>query len=166
MALWTPARSPAGVARWLVPARLPLTEPHLASRPHRRRQGRHPDFQDALNEHQHSILVSLLQDARVTVPQELETELFAYYCAEVSAREPAFDRAAFAAAYADFGAQRNTRLLGLWLRLLKRDGKPHTCRTSRAPGGYLQRNARPSWAAGVMVRSAFPGDLRAAEAPG
>jgi len=46
------------------------------------------------------------------VPEELENELFAHYCAEVAAREPAFDRTAFAAAYADFGAQRNTRLLG------------------------------------------------------
>ena len=72
------------------------------------------DFQDALNEHFAFDLVSLLQDARVTVPEELEAELFAYYCAEIAAREPAFDRAAFAAAYADFGAQRNTRLLGLW----------------------------------------------------
>ena len=72
------------------------------------------DFQDALNEHFAFDLVSLLQDARVTVPEELEAELFAYYCAEIARREPAFDRAAFAAAYADFGAQRNTRLLGLW----------------------------------------------------
>ena len=50
------------------------------------------DFQDALNEHAAFDLVSLLQDARTTVPAELESELFAYYCAEVAAREPAFDR--------------------------------------------------------------------------
>ena len=53
------------------------------------------DFQDALNEHFAFDLVSLLQDARVTVPHELEAELFAHYCAEIAKREPAFDRAAF-----------------------------------------------------------------------
>jgi N-acetylmuramate 1-kinase len=41
-----------------------------------------------------------------------------------------------------FGAQRNTRLLGLWARLLRRDGKPqylqHLSRTWR----YLERNLR------------------------
>ena len=104
------------------------------------------DFQDALNEHAAFDLVSLLQDARVTVPEALERELFAYYCDAVAAHEPDFDRAAFAAAYADFGAQRNTRLLGLWLRLLKRDGKPHYVQHIPRTWGYLQRNLRhPRW---------------------
>ena len=119
------------------------------------------DFQDALNEHFAFDLVSLLQDARVTVPEELESELFAYYCAEVAAREPAFDRTAFAAAYADFGAQRNTRLLGLWLRLLKRDGKPQYVQNIPRTWGYLERNlqAPELAAAGGVVRAAFPGRL-------
>ena len=42
------------------------------------------DFQDALDEHFAFDLVSLLQDARVAVPEALEKELFAYYCAEVA----------------------------------------------------------------------------------
>jgi tRNA threonylcarbamoyl adenosine modification protein YjeE len=75
------------------------------------------DFQDALNEHPAFDLVSLLQDARVDVAAHLERALFEHYCAEVARREPGFDRTAFATAYADFGAQRNTRLLGLWARL-------------------------------------------------
>ena len=41
-----------------------------------------------------------------------------YYCARRPAREPAFDRAAFAFAYAAFGAQRNTEILGIFVRLL------------------------------------------------
>jgi hypothetical protein len=102
------------------------------------------DFQDALNEHFAFDLVSLLQDARVDVPEELERELFDYYCGEVAAREPGFDRARFAEAYADFGAQRNTRLLGLWARLLRRDGKPHYLRHMPRTWGYLARNLRPS----------------------
>jgi tRNA threonylcarbamoyl adenosine modification protein YjeE len=126
------------------------------------------DFQDALNEHFAFDLVSLLQDARVTVPEELETELFAYYCAEVTAREPAFDRAAFAAAYADFGAQRNTRLLGLWLRLLKRDGKPHYVQNIPRTWGYLARNLRMPELAPLAAwyDLHFPVELRSGGLPG
>ena len=100
------------------------------------------DFQDALEEHFAFDLVSLLQDARVDVPEALECELFDVYCAQVAVREPAFDRARFAEAYADFGAQRNTRLLGLWARLLRRDGKPHYLRHMPRTWGYLARNLR------------------------
>jgi tRNA threonylcarbamoyl adenosine modification protein YjeE len=120
------------------------------------------DFQDALNEHYAFDLVSLLQDARVTVPEELEAELLAHYCAEIARREPTFDRAAFAAAYADFGAQRNTRLLGLWARLLKRDGKPQYLQHIPRTWGYLARNLR---APGLGALQAwydrhFPPDVR------
>jgi tRNA threonylcarbamoyl adenosine modification protein YjeE len=126
------------------------------------------DFQDALNEHAAFDLVSLLQDARVTVPEELERELFAYYCAEVAAREPAFDRTAFAAAYADFGAQRNTRLLGLWLRLLKRDGKPQYMRNIPRTWGYLTRNLRSPELCDLAAwyELHFPVELRSASLPG
>lgn len=100
------------------------------------------DFQDALAEHFAFDLVSLLQDARTSVSPALESELFDHYCAKVAVAERAFDRAAFAAAYADFGTQRNTRLLGLWLRLLKRDGKPHYVQNIPRTWGYLERNLR------------------------
>ncbi len=100
------------------------------------------DFQDALNEHFSFDLVSLLQDARVDVPEALERELIDYYCAQVAAHEPAFDRAELESAYADFGAQRNTRLLGLWARLLRRDGKPHYLQHLPRTWGYLARNLR------------------------
>jgi N-acetylmuramate 1-kinase len=100
------------------------------------------DFQDALAEHFAFDLVSLLQDARTSVSPELESELFNHYCAKVAVGDRAFDRAAFAAAYADFGTQRNTRLLGLWLRLLKRDGKPRYVANIPRTWGYLERNLR------------------------
>ena len=75
-----------------------------------------------------------------------------------AAREPGFDRAAFAAAYADFGAQRNTRLLGLWARLLQRDGKPQYLQHIPRTWGYLARNLRcaRAGAAGGVVRPALP----------
>src|SRR5262249_58640655 len=59
------------------------------------------DFQDALAEHFAFDLVSLLQDARTSVSPDLESELFERYCAQAAVGERAFDRAAFAAAYAD-----------------------------------------------------------------
>jgi len=125
------------------------------------------DFQDALNEHAAFDLVSLLQDARTTVPAALEAELFAHYCAEVAAREPSFDRTAFAAAYADFGAQRNTRLLGLWLRLLRRDGKPQYIQNIPRTWGYLERNLRAP-ALGALrswYDRHFPPELRSGKLP-
>jgi N-acetylmuramate 1-kinase len=100
------------------------------------------DFQDALNEHAAFDLVSLLQDARLDIPEALERELLEYYCAGARALEPSFDRASFVTAYAMFGAQRNTRLLGLWVRLLRRDGKPHYLQHIPRTWGYLERNFR------------------------
>lgn len=100
------------------------------------------DFQDALNEHASFDLVSLLQDARVDVAPELESRLFDHYCSLARAAEPHFDRDSFAVAYADFGAQRNTRLVGLWVRLLKRDGKPQYLQHLPRTWGYLDRNLR------------------------
>jgi tRNA threonylcarbamoyl adenosine modification protein YjeE len=100
------------------------------------------DFQDALNEHFAFDLVSLLQDARVDVPEALERDLLDCYCVHVAAREPGFDRAQFASAYADFGTQRNTRLLGLWARLMRRDRKPHYLQHYPRTWAYLARNLR------------------------
>jgi N-acetylmuramate 1-kinase len=121
------------------------------------------DFQDALNEHAAFDLVSLLQDARLDIPAALERELLEYYCAGARALEPSFDRASFMRAYAMFGAQRNTRLLGLWVRLLRRDGKPHYLQHIPRTWGYLERNL----ANGAMAELAawyarhFPPALRA-----
>jgi hypothetical protein len=121
------------------------------------------DFQDALNEHFAFDLVSLLQDARVDVPEALERELFDQYCASVTAREPDFDQAAFASAYAMFGAQRNTRLLGLWARLWQRDGKPHYLQHYPRTWGYLARNLRTPALAPLAAwyDRHFPPELRA-----
>lgn len=126
------------------------------------------DFQDALNEHFAFDLVSLLQDARVDVPETLERELLGDYCARVAALEPGFDRAAFEAAYADFGAQRNTRLLGLWARLLRRDSKPHYMRHMPRTWAYLERNLRHVALAPLAAwyDKHFPASLRGAKLSG
>lgn len=98
------------------------------------------DFQDALAEHFAFDLASLLQDARVDVPAALEVQLLNYYCATVARNEPGFDQSTFRAAYAAFGAQRNTRLIGLWVRLLRRDGKPGYLQHMNRTWRYLERN--------------------------
>ena len=120
------------------------------------------DFQDALAEHWAYDLASLLQDARVDVPADLESEGLARYLAAVGAAEPGFDAAAFKAAYAAFGLQRNTRLVGLWVRLLKRDGKPGYLQHMTRTWDYVARNlAHPDLASlrGWYDRH-FPQDVR------
>ncbi len=76
------------------------------------------DFQDALIGHAAYDLVSLLQDARRDVSPELESEMIDYY---VSKAAPGGD---FLADYARLGAQRNAKIVGIFVRLWKRDGKP------------------------------------------
>ena len=98
------------------------------------------DFQDALAEPWAYDLASLLQDARVDVPEALEAEGLERYMAAAAATEPGFDRARFLAAYRTFGAQRNTRLVGLWVRLRDRDGKPQYMQHMARSWRYLARN--------------------------
>ena len=98
------------------------------------------DFQDALAEPWAYDVAALLQDARVDVSVQLERAGLQRYCAAVAQFDPAFDAARFAALYASFGAQRNTRLVGLWVRLWKRDGKPHYLQHMPRTWDYLGRN--------------------------
>nr|WP_298927337.1 phosphotransferase [uncultured Erythrobacter sp.] len=76
------------------------------------------DFQDALVGHPAYDLVSLLQDARRDVSEELEAAMLARYVERANAD------ADFAADYARLGAQRNAKIVGIFTRLYKRDGKP------------------------------------------
>jgi N-acetylmuramate 1-kinase len=76
------------------------------------------DFQDALAGHPAYDLVSLLQDARRDVPPALEAAMRDHY------RSIANPPADFDAAYAVLGAQRNAKIIGIFTRLWKRDGKP------------------------------------------
>ena len=75
------------------------------------------DFQDALVGHPAYDLVSLLQDARRDVSPELEAEMLAHYRAKAAPDED------FDADYARLGAQRNAKIVGIFTRLAKRDGK-------------------------------------------
>jgi aminoglycoside/choline kinase family phosphotransferase len=100
------------------------------------------DFQDAVVGHAAYDLVSLLQDARVDVPAGLEDEFYARYVAAAKAEDPAFDEHAFAFAYRALGAQRNTKILGIFARLAKRDRKPQYLRHVPRLWRYLERDLK------------------------
>jgi aminoglycoside/choline kinase family phosphotransferase len=105
------------------------------------------DFQDALIGSRAYDLVSVLQDARKDVPEERETAMLMRYVMRAKSDLVAFDEAEFRAAYAALGAERALRLIGLWPRLLKRDGKPHYMAHMPRTMAYLKRNlAHPALA--------------------
>jgi hypothetical protein len=81
------------------------------------------DFQDAVLGPAAYDLASLLFDARVDVPAELERDLYEHYIARVASSGRPFDRAGFDFAYAALAAQRTTKILGIFARLSRRDGK-------------------------------------------
>jgi tRNA threonylcarbamoyl adenosine modification protein YjeE len=82
------------------------------------------DFQDCVLGPPAYDVVSLLQDARVDMPDDLEMALAARYLAARRGADPAFEPRVFARAYATMGAQRATKILGIFVRLAQRDGKP------------------------------------------
>jgi hypothetical protein len=98
------------------------------------------DFQDAVLGPAAYDLVSLLQDARIDVPEQLELALLTRYIKARHAADDAFDPAGFAEIYAIMSAQRNTRLLGTFARLNRRDGKPQYLRHQPRIWTYLTRS--------------------------
>jgi aminoglycoside/choline kinase family phosphotransferase len=92
------------------------------------------DFQDALAGHPAYDLASVLEDARRDVPVELERAMLDRYIAATGQGE-VFERAYWALA-----AQRNTRILGVFTRLWKRDGKPGYRRFQPRMWGLLERD--------------------------
>ena len=101
------------------------------------------DFQDALAGHPAYDLVSLLQDARRDVSPVLEEAMIQRYVGAAGVE----DAERFRAHYEVLGAQRNTKILGIFTRLWKRDGKSHYLPLQPRVWGYLERNlAHPALA--------------------
>ncbi|SKB53684.1 aminoglycoside phosphotransferase family protein [Sphingopyxis flava] len=75
------------------------------------------DFQDALLGHPAYDLASVLEDARRDVSTAVEAAMLDRYVAATGEGE------AYRRAYWALAAQRNTRILGVFVRLWKRDGK-------------------------------------------
>lgn len=82
------------------------------------------DFQDALWTHPAYDVMSLVRDARVTVEPELQTKLLDAYCAARNGQAGDFDEPGFRQGAAILAAQRAAKLLGIFVRLDERDGKP------------------------------------------
>ena len=81
------------------------------------------DVQDAMRGPTTYDVASLVHDARVTIDADLQTRLVDRYEA-ARALEPEFDPVAFRESLAIMQAQRATKILGLFVRLWQRDGKP------------------------------------------
>lgn len=114
------------------------------------------DFQDALAGHPAYDLVSLLQDARRDVPEPVESNMLARYKAATGEGD------AFDAAYHVLGAQRNAKIIGIFTRLWKRDGKPRYPALCPRVWGYLERDlAHPALApVKAWFDANIPADLR------
>ncbi len=92
------------------------------------------DFQDARLGHPAYDLVSMLEDARRDVSPEVEAACLAHYVA-ATARDDRFIRDYWA-----LGAQRNTRILGLFCRLAVRDGKQGYKKYQPRMWGLIERD--------------------------
>ncbi len=92
------------------------------------------DFQDALAGHPAYDLVSLLQDARRDVDPNLEEAMLRRYRAATGAGDD------FMAAYHVLGAQRNAKIIGIFTRLWKRDGKARYPTLCPRVWAYLERD--------------------------
>lgn len=86
------------------------------------------DFQDAMIGPTAYDLASIVQDARVDIPKALADQMMIDYLTlrrSLSSPPGAFDETRFLKSWAIMAAQRNCKLVGLWVRLKERDGVPH-----------------------------------------
>ena len=92
------------------------------------------DFQDALAGHPAYDLASVLEDARRDVSPSIERQMLDHYIAASGSGET------LRRAYWALAAQRNTRILGVFTRLWKRDDKPGYRRFQPRMWGLVERD--------------------------
>jgi N-acetylmuramate 1-kinase len=106
------------------------------------------DFQDAVMGPPAYDVASLLQDARVDVPEEMEVALLGHYVKSRREIDEEFDPKSFVTLYSTMAAQRASKILGIFARLDRRDRKPQYLRHMPRVWRYLQRAlAHPGLAA-------------------
>jgi aminoglycoside/choline kinase family phosphotransferase len=105
------------------------------------------DFQDALCGPVSYDLVSLLEDARRDVPPALRAAMTERYLAAF----PAIDRALFRRSAAILAAQRNAKIIGIFARLWRRDGKPRYLEHIPRVWRLLEADAREPALGGVAT---------------
>lgn len=121
------------------------------------------DFQDALIGPAAYDLVSLLEDARRDVPAALAERLMMRYLDAF----PDLDRADLAASCAILGAQRSAKILGIFTRLDRRDGKPVYLKHIPRVWRWLEGDLRHPALAGLSgwFDRAIPAEFRVTPEP-
>jgi aminoglycoside/choline kinase family phosphotransferase len=124
-ALWRKALRPALTTRRVMVLRDYHAE-NLLWAPARRGNARVGliDFQDGLHGSDAYDLMSLVEDARRDVDPALADKMIDRYITLARDSDPQFDADVFRAAAAVLAAQRNIKIVGIFTRLWKRDGKP------------------------------------------
>ncbi len=116
------------------------------------------DFQDGLVGNPAYDLVSLLEDARRDVAPELADAMIRRY-ALGAAKLIDFNETDFRRDYAILGAQRNAKILGIFARLINRDGKPRYADFFPRVEGHFRRDlAHPDLAPVAAFFRAHFGD--------
>lgn len=95
------------------------------------------DFQDAMIGPTAYDVASITQDARVTIEPDLCGEMLSLYCSQRHALGD-FDEVTFRRDWHLMSAQRNCKLAGIWVRLMRRDGKPFYMKHMPRTFSYLQ----------------------------
>ncbi|MGH6806438.1 MAG: tRNA (adenosine(37)-N6)-threonylcarbamoyltransferase complex ATPase subunit type 1 TsaE [Ensifer adhaerens] len=95
------------------------------------------DFQDAMIGPTAYDVASLVQDARVTIEPALAGRMMDAYLEGRRAAGP-FDEALFLRDWHLMSAQRNCKLVGIWVRLMQRDGKPGYMKHMPRTFAYLE----------------------------
>jgi aminoglycoside/choline kinase family phosphotransferase len=98
------------------------------------------DFQDAVAGSPAYDLISLTEDARRDVSPELAEAATAHYLAAMKAQGTPVDETAFRREMAVMAAQRNAKIVGIFARLYKRDGKPRYLDFLPRVWTYLERD--------------------------
>ena len=98
------------------------------------------DFQDAVAGSKAYDLISLIEDARRDVLPDIADATTAHYLNAMRAQGTPLDEAAFRGEMAVMAAQRNAKIVGIFARLFKRDGKPRYLGYLPRVWGYLSRD--------------------------
>jgi tRNA threonylcarbamoyl adenosine modification protein YjeE len=95
------------------------------------------DFQDSMIGPTAYDVASISQDARVTIEPDLRDAMLSLYCAERHALG-VFNETTFRRDWHLMSAQRNCKLVGIWVRLMQRDGKPFYMKHMPRTFSYLE----------------------------
>ena len=98
------------------------------------------DFQDAVAGSQAYDLISLTEDARRDVSPAMAEAATVHYLATRRAQGAAVDEQAFRHEMAVMAAQRNAKIVGIFARLYKRDGRAHYLAFLPRVWTYLERD--------------------------